>query len=132
MMDKGIWIDELRCELHEYKEPFCTICHLDPWFNNMLFQFKEIKSDNGKVELGPEDALLLDLQIMAYVQPGNDLAHFLMTSTTPELRKNHLDEVLHHYHDKLLKIVADLGEDLSFYTFDILKEDYKLATPIGI
>ena len=122
MLDKGVWLDEMRVKLHKYKEPFCTICHLDPWFNNMLFHYKEGKNADGETELVPEEALLLDLQIMACVQPGNDLAHFLMTSTTPELRKNHLDEVLHHYHDKLLKIVADLGEDLSFYTFDILKE----------
>jgi hypothetical protein len=30
------------------------------------------------------------LQIASFTHPGNDLAHFLMTSTTSEFRKNNL------------------------------------------
>jgi hypothetical protein len=38
------------------KEPFSTINHLDPWFNNMLFKY------NGKTD-EPADVLLLDFQV---------------------------------------------------------------------
>ena len=65
------------------KEPFSTLSHLDPWFNNMLFKYDGASTD-------PQDVLLLDFQIASYTHPGNDLAHFLMTSTTTKFRNEHL------------------------------------------
>ena len=65
------------------KEPFSTLSHLDSWFNNMLFRYEEGTKN-------PIEVLLLDFQIVSYTHPGNDLAHFLMTCTTPGFRKEHL------------------------------------------
>jgi hypothetical protein len=47
--------------------PFQTLCHLDPWFNNMLFHYGE--SDSGN----PDKVLMLDFQLSAFTNPGNDL-----------------------------------------------------------
>ncbi len=41
----------------------------------------------------PLEALLLDFQFTAYSHPGNDLAFFLVTSATYDLRKKNLGKM---------------------------------------
>ena len=84
-VDSGLWIDELRKRAEQSDgKSFCTLTHLDPWFNNMLFHYG-VKGSNE-----PEKVVLLDFQLAGYTSPGNDLAYFLLTSTTSELRREHL------------------------------------------
>ena len=84
-VDSGLWIDELR-KLAQQSDgkSFCTLSHLDPWFNNMLFHY------GVKGSTVAEKVVLLDFQLSSYTSPGNDLAYFLLTSTTSELRREHL------------------------------------------
>ena len=51
------------------------------------------------------DILLLDFQVTAYCNVGNDLAHFMLCSTTKEFRDEHLKAMLKLYHQKLHETV---------------------------
>ena len=42
-------------------DDFCTLCHMDTWFNNMLFRYSDNKVPNA--------ALLLDFQFVAFCNP---------------------------------------------------------------
>jgi hypothetical protein len=46
------------------KEPFSTLCHLDPWFNNMLFHYNDGSSD-------PDDCLLLVSTLFSFISTEN-------------------------------------------------------------
>ena len=84
-VNSGLWMDDLRKKAQQVSgKTFCTLNHLDPWFNNMLFNYGE---NSSKV---PEKVVLLDLQVSGYTSPGNDLAYFMLTSTTPEFRHENL------------------------------------------
>lgn len=110
---------EMRAKAQQPRGKFVTLTHLDPWFNNMLFQHDD-KSQ-------PTDVLLLDFQLVGIAHPGNDLVYFLVTSTTPEVRKDHLEDILSLYHKTLheeLEKVSHLGID---YTLEDIKEDYKFG-----
>ena len=125
--EKNIWVEDLRkkSQLTEGR-PFTTICHLDPWFNNMLFHY----GDNGDPHK-PAKVLLLDFQLSAYTIPANDLTYFLLCSTTPAFRKEHLDSVLQHYHETLVRVVKDSGQSDFSYSFPELISDYELCLNIG-
>ena len=51
-----------------------TLCHHDPWFNNMMFKYK----DDGHVD----KIVLIDFQIPSYASPALDISFFLSSSTT--------------------------------------------------
>lgn len=126
LFKKGKYLDIIRRDMQMAKEPFSTICHLDPWFNNMLFKYAD--EEATKLEQG----LLLDLQLIGYCHPGNDLAHFIMTSTTKEFRQQHLQQMLKVYHDTLTNVVLKSGEKFDFYTLEDVKEDFKAGLSIGV
>ncbi len=65
----------------------------------------------------PTEARWVDLALSRYSNPCGDLAYFFYISTTPKLRKTHLEEMLLHYHGKLTDYLAALGEDQGVYTF---------------
>ena len=103
---------------------FVTICHMDPWFNNMLFKYDS--------EGNPKQALLLDFQFASFYHPGHDLALFFLNSTTRAFRQSHLLALKGHYLRSLHNRANKLGKDLSFYTMDCLMADYKDAMALGI
>ena len=116
-------LDRLRTSSEKHKKPFSTICHLDPWFNNMLFRYDETE---------PQEALLLDFQFAGFCHPGNDLAHFFLNSTTGEFRRNNLQDLLRLYYDRLQAVAALNGKDLSRYTFQELSRDYEDGLSVGL
>lgn len=59
----------------------------------------------------PIEVCLVDLARTKWTSPTIDLSYFLFLSTTPELRKDHLDEILEYYHQSLIKSLKELGED---------------------
>ena len=121
-------VDRLKEASEKEKEPFSTICHLDPWFNNMLFRYGGESSGDD-----PEDVILLDFQSSGYCHPGNDLAHFFLNSTTGDFRRRHLLDLLRIYYDQLQKVAALSGvKDLSHYTFEELSRDYGDGLSVGM
>jgi hypothetical protein len=97
---------------------------IDPRFNNMLFNFETATSTQ------PKKVLLLDFQLSAFTHPGNDLAYFLLTSTTPEFRADHLDSVFKGYFETLHGVVKEAGIGDFSYTMEQLQEDYKVRVLI--
>eukprot|EP00095_Tigriopus_kingsejongensis_P003079 maker-scaffold664_size116482-snap-gene-0.21 protein:Tk03079 transcript:maker-scaffold664_size116482-snap-gene-0.21-mRNA-1 annotation:"AGAP013467-PA" len=108
----------------EYK--FNTLCHGDSWFNNMLFRYNE----QGKTPK-PDKVCLLDMAIIRWCSPTTDLAYFIYLSTTPELRKAHMNEILEYYHAQLIQCLCALGEDPTVYPLAELKTDYRKASFAG-
>ena len=103
---KGIDIEDLRDDLHVPTDfGFNAICHLDTWFNNMLFRY------NGQGTV--QEVLFLDFQGSGYCNVGNDLAMLMLCSTTKQFRDKYLQEVLSHYLTILKNTVKTAnGEDL--------------------
>ena len=86
----------------------------------MLFNFETSTSTH------PKKVLLLDFQLSAFTNPGNDLAYFLLTSTTPEFRAEHLDSVFKGYFETLHQVVKEAGIGNFLYTMEELQEDYRV------
>ncbi len=65
----------------------------------------------------PVRVVLLDVSLCRWASPCTDLAYFLYSPTTPQLRETHMDEMLGHYHDNLVRCLAELGEDPAVYPY---------------
>eukprot|EP00095_Tigriopus_kingsejongensis_P007654 maker-scaffold116_size340332-snap-gene-1.11 protein:Tk07654 transcript:maker-scaffold116_size340332-snap-gene-1.11-mRNA-1 annotation:"GH19368" len=102
---------------------FNVLNHGDMWFNNMLFKYG---SDGG-----PKEVRFVDLAVIRWASPCTDLAFFFFTSTTPELREAHLDELLEFYQAELAHTFSQLNEDPHIYTLEQLKIDYNKYALLG-
>ena len=88
----------------ERSGPLACILHGDCWNNNMMYRYDE----QGKVV----EMKLVDWQIPRVDHPGTDILNFLMTSTSPEIRKKHRRSLLNHYYDVLSSAMGKLGLEL--------------------
>eukprot|EP00092_Neocalanus_flemingeri_P030907 GFUD01033564.1.p1 GENE.GFUD01033564.1~~GFUD01033564.1.p1 ORF type:complete len:244 (-),score=81.37 GFUD01033564.1:57-692(-) len=100
-----------------------TICHGDPWFNNMMFKYKDDKQLDGVV--------FIDFQIAGYVSPALDLVYFMAASTTGELRRKYLPHILTMYHTIFINTVERLGVSVDF-SYEELLEDFRKAKLHGL
>jgi len=100
-----------------------TICHGDPWFNNMMFKYK----DGKKLD----DIIFIDFQLVGYVSPTLDLVYFLASSTTGQLREKYLPHILTLYHTTFISMVNRLGVMVDFSYEDLL-EDFRKARLHGL
>jgi len=100
-----------------------TLCHHDPWFNNMMFKYK----DDGHVD----EIILIDFQIPSYASPALDISFFLSSSTTGPLRTKYLPHILTLYHTVFADTVQRLGVSLDFSYEDLL-EDFRKANLHGL
>ncbi len=86
-------------------------------------------SSGDPAAVRPSEVLMLDFGTSCYLHPGFDLSLFFLTSTTPELRRSHLDSLLRRYHSTLLRVVGECSageEDLKdYYKFEDLMDDYR-------
>ncbi|XP_059086963.1 uncharacterized protein LOC131883497 [Tigriopus californicus] len=105
---------------------FNVLCHGDPWFSNMLFKYED-----GPVGKTPTDVCLVDLALTKWASPTIDLSYFLYMSTTPELRKAHMDEIMAYYHQTLTNALKQLGEDSDVISLSELWKDYKKCSFFG-
>ena len=78
------------------------------------------------------DVRLVDLQMFRRGNPSVDLAYLLGTSTSPEMRREHLDSVLRLYHKELVGNLAHLGYKSNMYPFDAFLRDFKHTYFFGI
>ncbi|XP_063709154.1 uncharacterized protein LOC134837698 [Culicoides brevitarsis] len=94
-------------------EEFHVQNHGDAWMNNMLWK----NDENGKLC----DLLVIDHQEGFYGSPGIDLNHFINTSCNLEVQKNHVKELIEHYHEALSAILTKLGAKFIPSVEDIFK-----------
>lgn len=79
-----------------------------------------------------DDIRLVDLQMFRRGNPSVDLAYLFGTSTSPDMRKEHLDSILRLYYDKLDSNLAILGYPSKMYPFDAFLRDFKHTYFFGI
>ena len=85
---------------------FITVCHGQPWSGNIYFKYTE-DSEGDQV---PIEAIFSDFQSCAFGRPGQDISHFLLSSTTREFRQNHLETVLQAYLTELEDVITHQGK----------------------
>merc|ERR1712013_649580 len=100
-----------------------TICHGDPWFNNMMFKYRKDKK--------LDDIIFIDFQLSGYTSPALDLVYFLAASTTGELRTKYLSHILTLYHTIFVNTVQRFGVSVDFSYEDLL-EDFSKARLHGL
>ncbi len=107
------------------KGEFHTLAHGDAHLMNIMFKYDE----SGK----PIAAAWLDVAASRFTSPVGDLVYFLYSSTTPQLRRTHLEKhLLGHYHDTLMTCLAQLGEEPSVYPFRQLLDDFDKYSFLGL
>lgn len=94
-----------------HTKPFVTFVHSDFWVNNMM-----IKRDaNGNVvELKIVDFQTPQCQSLTY-----DVLFFMFSSIAPGILYEHIDELLHIYHDSFISCLQQFEiKSLQQYSFD--------------
>ena len=64
-------------------------------------------------------------------RPTIDLAYLLGSSTSPEFRKEHLDEILSFYHKTLIDLLTSFGYSAQVYPYDQLEKDFEECFVFG-
>ena len=87
-----------------------TLCHGDPWFNNMMFKYD-----------GPYlwSSVLYDLQLCFHGAAALDIVYFLSVSAVGEIRQKHNEEILTLYYKTLTRTLSRLRAKLE-YSYDDL------------
>ena len=74
---------------------------------------------------------MLDLQMSRFARSTIELVYFFGSSTGPEFREKHLEEMLTFYHDTLMGFLNSYGYDENVYTYSDLKADFIDCFPFG-
>ena len=73
----------------------------------------------------PTDVIMVDLQNTRIGRPGIELAYFFCSSTSPQQRKDHFEELLRVYYDSFFEELRNLGNTSEpYFTFEDLKQEY--------
>jgi len=106
------------------KQKYDTICHGDPWINNLLF----LHDNNGKII----DLKMVDYQIIRHTSLSTDILYFIYSSVQSSLIEKSFESLIKIYHNEFLdelrrshvdeKILAELGiewlhKELRTYAF---------------
>jgi len=114
------------CLRRQVDTPFNTIVHGELWEKNMLFRDSE--DEYFKHTL---DCVVLDWKNAKIASATKDLAFFLLSSTTDNLRKESLDHILQKYYSTFCETLRVLNPDLlkcDGLTFEDFYLDYKIST----
>ncbi|XP_011882266.1 PREDICTED: uncharacterized protein LOC105569983 [Vollenhovia emeryi] len=106
------------------KQKYDTICHGDPWVNNLLF----LHDDDGRII----DLKMVDYQIIRYTSLSTDILYFIYSSVQSSLIERSFESLIKIYHNEFLselqrsrvdeKILTELGmewlnKELRTYAF---------------
>ncbi|CAL4096856.1 unnamed protein product [Meganyctiphanes norvegica] len=97
--------------------------HGDPWNNNILIK----QSANAK----EEKVVFVDWEFAHWNTSSYDLNYFLAGATTPELRKNHLDDLLQHYYSHFTRVTNTLGSPVPGWGFEQLSAEFDAVSAWG-
>ena len=121
--DSGV-TQMFSCMRRQVNTPFNTIVHGECWEKNILFK---------QEEEGEEDiqCLVLDWKNAKIASATKDLAFFLMSSTSNELRTERGEEILRTYFSTFSRSLGLLQpqslEDPSL-TYENFAQDYRIST----
>ena len=129
----NLWHEQACHSLHEIftliiTEKWEIACHGDFWMNNMMFKY-----DNDDPTGKPRSLILVDLQFCREGCPMTELAYMFYTSTTYELRKNHMAQLIQLYHDGFIGVCEQFGVvPPKGFTFPTLMEKMRRAKIQGL
>lgn len=103
------------------------LAHGDFWTNNLMF----LNCENNGGETQPKDIMLIDWGITIWRNPLLDLQYFIHCSTTRGLRKDHLQEILHHYHSTFTAATTDLGAPVNNWGFEDFMVEWRRTRVFG-
>lgn len=93
------------------KQKYDTICHGDPWINNLLF----LHDNDGRII----DLKMVDYQIIRHISVSTDILYFMYSSVRSSLIERSFESLIKIYHNEFLnelrrshvdeKILAKLG-----------------------
>ncbi|KAK7073395.1 hypothetical protein SK128_018729 [Halocaridina rubra] len=104
------------------------ICHGDFWNNNILFK-TQMQCDHGN-----ETKLLcevIDWGNAAWGLPILDLQYLIYTSTAIEIRKEHLESVLHLYYSAFIDITTKLEVPVPNWSYDNFQKEWQRLSVFG-
>ncbi|KAK4322364.1 hypothetical protein Pmani_006878 [Petrolisthes manimaculis] len=105
------------------------LAHGDYWTNNMMFQYdNDVSTDQM---FPPHNIMMIDWGNTMFRDPLLDLQYLIYTSTTLSLRKQHLEEILHHYHSTFTTTTNDLGVRVNNWDFQDFMEDWNNTRYFG-
>ncbi|XP_047481258.1 uncharacterized protein LOC125033632 [Penaeus chinensis] len=104
------------------------LCHGDFWNCNIMFKYQQ--HDDGQ-EQTLEGIKLIDWGNSSWHNPMIDLQYLLHTSTTLELRKTHIDDILQKYHTVFTSLTTKLGAPLPHYSYSAFREDWERTAIYG-
>lgn len=101
-------------EILKPKEKFINVLsHGDMWAKNVMYKYK----NNA-----PVDCKLVDFQLQRYAPPAHDVLQWIYMTTTPKIRRKHLQEYLEYYHkclrNELKNMNLDIEALLPLYAFE--------------
>jgi len=114
------------CLRRQVDTPFNTVIHGELWEKNMLFRDDEDENLQSTLE-----CVVLDWKNAKIASATKDIAFLLLSSTTNQLRKKHLDEILQRYYSRFCATLQMLNADLlncKGLTFEDFYADYKVST----
>lgn len=97
---------EKMVKLTHTKNRFSVIGHGDCWTPNFLIH--STKLDDREV---PVRAKMIDFQLARYASPVLDIAFFIYSCTTEELRAQYYDDLIQTYHKSLTDLIVDYGSN---------------------
>lgn len=109
------------------KYPVKCLVHGDYWNNNFMFKYTDTP-DGQKVV---EEVKVIDWGNCSWGTPMFDLQYLVHTSTNRSVRKDHLDEVLRHYHSTFIMLTTQLGSPLPSWGLEELKAEWEATYPFG-
>lgn len=90
--------DRLHALFNAPKHKYHTICHGDPWTNNLLF----LHNDEGEII----DLKMVDYQICRHNSVASDVLYFIYTSVRMSLIEKSYESLIKIYHDEF---IGELG-----------------------
>lgn len=107
--------------------PIKCLVHGDFWNNNFMFKYADTSNEQKIIE----EVKLIDWGNSSWGPPIIDLQYLVYTSTTRTTRKDHLDEVLSHYHETFLRLTTRLGHPPANWSLEQLRTEWHKVYPYG-
>ncbi|XP_071549719.1 uncharacterized protein [Panulirus ornatus] len=117
----AMWDDQTR-------HKFLCLTHGDFWNSNLMFKHRTATQDGEK---SIESLKLIDWQISQWNNPVFDLHYLLNTSTSFEMRRDHAEEILRHYHTTFTEATTKMGTPVPNWNYEQFKAEFERTSLVG-
>lgn len=107
------------------------LVHGDFWNNNFMFRYKDSDSTQAASSRAVDGIKVIDWGNCSIGTPFYDLQYVIYTSTTEEVRRNHLEEVLQEYHNTFTTLSAQVGVPCTEWTYEKFKVEWDKTSAAG-